>query len=105
MLGGDYVLGEGTTSVGYVEFRDFEKVRFEKLALKNPPSFPDDPFLEIGPSVFFLTQLQEDEHKGVGDKTCRAAGELTVTTLEAHVLALYEFTAHDRRSIGSFVAH
>ena len=50
VLGGDYVLGEGTTSVGRVEFRDFEKVRFEKLALKNPPSFQDDPFLEIGPS-------------------------------------------------------
>ena len=55
VLGGDYVLGEGTTSVGRVEFRDFEKVRFEKLALKNPPSFPDDPFLEIGPSMFFLS--------------------------------------------------
>ena len=53
VLGGDYVLGEGTTSVGYVEFRDFEKVRFGKLALKNPPSFPDDPFLEIGPSMLF----------------------------------------------------
>ena len=55
VLGGDYVLGEGTTSVGRVEFRDFDKVRFEKLALKNPPSFPDDPFLEIGPSLLFLS--------------------------------------------------
>ena len=55
VIGGDYVLGEGTTSVGRVEFRDFEKVRFEKLALKNPPSFPDDPFLEIGPSLLFLS--------------------------------------------------
>lgn len=55
VLGGDYVLGEGTTSVGYVEFRDFEKVRFGKLALKNPPSFPDGHFLEIGTSMLFLS--------------------------------------------------
>lgn len=55
VLGGDYVLGEGTTSVEYVEFRDFEKVRFGKLALKNPPSFPDGHFLEIGTSMLFLS--------------------------------------------------
>ena len=55
VLGGDYVLGEGTTSVGRVEFRDFEKVRFEKLALKNPPGFPDGHFLEIGSSLLFMS--------------------------------------------------
>ena len=55
VLGGDYLLGSGTTSLRQVKLQNLSRFRFEGLSLKNPSSFTDGNFLELEAAQIYLT--------------------------------------------------
>ena len=54
VFGGDYVLGQGSTSVSKVKIPGLEKLRVENLNLKSPSSFGEGELVSIDTAIIYL---------------------------------------------------